>query len=148
MLFRSYYAELQRIIRAEGVEDYVHLLGERADVPEIMGSLDALLVPSWEEPFGRVVIEAMALGLVVVATNVGGPAEIIRDDFDGILLSPRDPGLWASAIARLVGSADLRASLGGAATQRAKDFALPRHVSAMREIYEEAAEISSANCCC
>ena len=135
---RAYYAELERIIRDQRVEDRVHILGERADVREIMGSLDALLVPSWEEPFGRVVVEAMALGVPVVATSVGGPAEIIRNNVDGILLAPRDPAHWATAVARLVESPDLRVTLGAAAARRAQDFALPRHVSAMREIYEEA----------
>jgi glycosyltransferase involved in cell wall biosynthesis len=137
---RAYYAELERTIVAERLGDRVHLLGERADVPAIMGSLDALLVPSWEEPFGRVVIEAMALGLPVVATSVGGPAEIISDDRDGILLAPRDPERWAGAVARLADSDSLRARLGEAATRRAEDFALPRHVRAMREIYQEAAQ--------
>ena len=137
---RTYYAELQRAIVAERLGDRVHLLGERADVPAIMGSLDALLVPSWEEPFGRVVIEAMALGLAVLATSVGGPAEIISDDIDGILLEPRDPERWAIEIARLADSASLRRRLGEAAVARAEDFALPKHVLAMRRIYQEAAQ--------
>jgi glycosyltransferase involved in cell wall biosynthesis len=136
---RAYYAMLEQTIRAEGVEDSVHLLGERADVPAIMGALDVLLVPSWEEPFGRVVVEAMALGLSVVATSVGGPAEIIHDGIDGILLAPRKPQVWTSATARLADSPQLRRRLGDAAICRAQDFALPRHVSAVRKIYEEAA---------
>jgi len=137
---RAYYAELERMIAAEGIADRVQLLGERSDVPALMGALDGLLVPSWEEPFGRVVVEAMALGLAVLATNVGGPAEIVRDGVDGILLSPREPEHWANAIANLFDSPDLRAKLGEAAARRAADFALPKHVSAMREIYEEATE--------
>lgn len=137
---RAYLAEIERTITAEGLGDRVHLLGERHDVPAIMGSLDALLVPSWEEPFGRVVIEAMALGVPVVATSVGGPAEIIRDDVEGILLAPRDPGRWAEAITRLVDSVALRRRLGAAAIIRAEDFALPNHVLAMRRIYQEAAQ--------
>lgn len=134
---RAYHAELRRTIDAEQLEDRVHLLGERADVPAIMGSLDALLVPSWEEPFGRVVIEAMALGVPVVATSVGGPAEIITDDVDGILLAPRDPDRWAHAIARLADSPELTSRLGEAAHRRSRDFALPEHVSAIRRVYQE-----------
>jgi glycosyltransferase involved in cell wall biosynthesis len=138
---RTYYAELERAIAAHELEDRVHLLGERADVPAIMGALDALLVPSWEEPFGRVVIEAMALGLPVVATSVGGPAEIISDDVDGILLAPRDPERWAGAIVGLADSRALRRRLGDAAVRRAEDFALPKHVRAVREIYQEAVQV-------
>jgi glycosyltransferase involved in cell wall biosynthesis len=134
---RSYYADMQQLIAAEQLEACVHLLGERSDIPAIMGALDAVLVPSWEEPFGRVVIEAMALGLPVVAANVGGPAEIIRDGIDGLLVPPRDPQLWADAVWQLADSPELRARLGDAAALRARDFALPQHVAAMRQIYEE-----------
>lgn len=133
-----YYSELRGLIAAEGVADRVQLLGERSDIPAIMGALDGLLVPSWEEPFGRVVIEAMALGVPVLATSHGGPAEIIRDGIDGVLLEPRDPGRWADAIARLEGSRKLRARLGAAAHERAKDFALPKHVAAMCDVYDQA----------
>lgn len=134
---RAYYSGIQQLIATEQLERCVHLLGERSDVPAIMGALDAVLVPSWEEPFGRVVIEAMALGLPVIAANIGGPAEIIRDGIDGLLVAPRDPQLWADAVLRLADSAALRASLGHAAALRARDFAVPQHVAAMRQIYEE-----------
>lgn len=134
----AYYADLQRRIATEGISDHVQLLGERQDVAGIMEALDAVLVPSWEEPFGRVVIEAMALGLPVLATEVGGPSEIIRDGIDGILLEPRAPSVWAEAIARLEASAELRARLGDAAAKRAEDFSLPRHVRAMCDVYRRA----------
>ena len=134
---REYYAEITSFIRSEGLADCVHLLGERSDIPDIMGSLDVLLVPSWEEPFGRVVVEAMALGIPVLATSVGGPAEIIRNDLDGLLLAPRTPAQWAQAIRKLAGSSALRAEMGKAAVQRAEEFRLPVHVRAIRDIYEE-----------
>ena len=134
----AYHAELQRVIAAEGLLDRVHLLGERADVPAIMGSLDVLLVPSWEEPFGRVVVEAMAMGLPVLATRVGGPAEIIHDGVDGILLPPLKPEMWAETLSRMMTSEAVRTRLGAAARRRACDFALDSHVRAMREVYDEA----------
>ncbi len=136
---RAYYAELQRFIDAQGLADCVHLLGERDDVARIMATLDVLLVPSWEEPFGRVVVEAMALGRPVVATNVGGPAEIIHDQVDGILLTPRVTERWAGAVKRLIDEPEMRAGLGRAAVSRARDFGLAVHVAAMREIYAQAA---------
>lgn len=134
----AYYTDLADVIATERLEDRVHLLGERDDVPAIMGSLDTLLVPSWEEPFGRVVVEAMALGLPVLATRVGGPAEIIDDGADGILLSPRKPDEWAEALVQVMSSEELRTRLGAAARRRARDFALEAHVRAMRDLYEEA----------
>ena len=60
-------------------------LGEREDVPELIRALDILLLPSWEEPFGRALIEAMALEVPVIATSVGGPAEILDDGREGFL---------------------------------------------------------------
>ena len=60
-------------------------------MPELVRALDVLLLPSWEEPFGRALIEAMALGVPVVATDVGGPREIIEDGREGYLLPPREP---------------------------------------------------------
>ena len=56
----------------------MRFLGERDDVPDLLAAVDLLLVPSWEEPFGRSVVEAMAAGVPVLATDVGGPAEILR----------------------------------------------------------------------
>ncbi len=58
---------------APASQERVSWLGEREDVPELVRALDVLLLPSWEEPFGRALIEAMALEVPVVATNVGGP---------------------------------------------------------------------------
>ena len=59
---------------------------------------DVLLVPSWREAFGRSVIEGMAMGLPVVATAEGGPAEVIEDGVDGFLVEPRQPARWAETV--------------------------------------------------
>jgi glycosyltransferase involved in cell wall biosynthesis len=68
----DYVARLRELVAAAGLEDRVSWLGEREDVAQIVRALDVLLLPSWEEPFGRALIEAMALGVPVVATDVGG----------------------------------------------------------------------------
>ena len=72
-------------------------------MPAILAAVDVVLVPSWPEPFGRVVVEGMAMGCLVAATSVGGPSEIIDDGVDGLLLEPRDPAA--------LGASDLRGSL-------------------------------------
>ena len=82
---------LRELVAREGLQDRVSWLGEREDVPELIGALDVLLLPSWEEPFGRALIEAMALGVPVVATSVGGPPEIVEQGRQGYLLAPRAP---------------------------------------------------------
>lgn len=108
----AYERSLRTLVRQLGVQPYVDFLGDRRDVPEILRALDLVLVPSWEEPFGRVVIEAMAMRIPVVATNVGGPREILRDQGAGLLLPPREPQLWAREAALLLADSDQRAAMG------------------------------------
>src|SRR6202043_3471359 len=90
----AYVARLRALVADAGIEDRVSWLGEREDVPDLMRALDVLLLPSWEEPFGRALIEAMALGVPVVSTSVGGPPEIVEDGREGFLVAPRDPAAW------------------------------------------------------
>jgi glycosyltransferase involved in cell wall biosynthesis len=134
----AYADKIRREIDRAQLTTQVILLGERDDVPEIMSSLDVLLVPSWQEPFGRVVIEGMAQGIVVAATSVGGPAEIITDGVDGLLLAPREPDTWARALAELASDPARRERMVEQAAARAHDFALPLHVEAMRRVFDMA----------
>ena len=106
-------------------------------MPSVLAATDVLLVPSWREAFGRVVIEGMAMGVPVVATEVGGPAEVVRPEVDGLLLPPRDPQRWGSALAPLVADAELRARMGAAGRERAADFTVARHVDQVLDAYRE-----------
>jgi L-malate glycosyltransferase len=136
---RDYVDRLRELVTAEGLEDRVSWLGEREDVPQIIRALDVLLLPSWEEPFGRALIEAMALGVPVVATDVGGPREIIDDGREGYLVAPRQPIAWARAIAHIAQSADAGAAMGRAGRERAvRLFTIARHVRATLDVYERA----------
>jgi glycosyltransferase involved in cell wall biosynthesis len=137
----GYVERLHERIRDAGLQDRVSWLGEREDVPELVRALDVLLLPSWEEPFGRSLIEAMALGVPVLATNVGGPPEIITDGREGYLLPPRDPGAWARAIRGLAESAERRAEMGGAGRRRVEQaFTADLHLAAMLDVYGRALE--------
>jgi glycosyltransferase involved in cell wall biosynthesis len=136
---REYVERLHALVAARGLEDRVSWLGERDDVPEIMAALDVLLLPSWEEPFGRALIEAMALGVPVVATDVGGPPEIVTAGQEGELAPPRDQGAWAAAIARILHSAGGGAEMGRAGRGRVeRSFTTAHHVAAMLDVYERA----------
>jgi glycosyltransferase involved in cell wall biosynthesis len=135
---RAYRRRLEELAAALRVSDAVTFMGARDDVPEILRALDLLLLPSWEEPFGLAVIEAMAMQLPVVATNVGGPSEIIRSDEDGLLLPPRQPERWAAAIATLLRDPARRAAMGQRARQRVVDqFSRARYVSGVLSEYRE-----------
>lgn len=114
---RGYLLELEQLTSDLHLNEHVQFLGERKDIPAIVRSLDLLLCPSWEEPFGRSVIEAMAVGTPVVATNVGGPSEIIRDGTDGVLLPPREVDQWSRALISLLDDPGLRESYGRRASE-------------------------------
>ena len=75
----------------------------------------------------------------MIATNVGGPAEIIEDGREGYLLPPREPRAWAQAVARLAENPDLRAEMGRAGRASvARAFTIERHVEAMLAVYRDA----------
>jgi glycosyltransferase involved in cell wall biosynthesis len=136
----GHVAHLRSLVAGEGLEDHVSWLGERDDVPELMRALDVLLLPSHEEPFGRALIEAMALGVPVLATNVGGPPEIVREGRDGYLLDPHDPSAWAAAITGLAGDPRRREQMGRAGRERARaEFSAARHAEQVLEVYRRLA---------
>jgi glycosyltransferase involved in cell wall biosynthesis len=133
-----YLAELEALTQSLGVEDNVLFMGEREDIPEILRSLDVLLMPSWFEPFGRAIIEAMAMGVTVVATKVGGPREIVADAEEGLLLPPRDPARWAEAVAALLEDPERRQEMGRNARKRAtREFSVERHIARVEALYDE-----------
>jgi L-malate glycosyltransferase len=133
----TYVAGLRQLISGAGLEDRVSWLGEREDVPELMRALDALLLPSEEEPFGRALLEAMALEVPVLATNVGGPPELVRDGREGYLLAPREPAAWAEAAMRLIEQPEQAREMGRAGRRRvAEHFDIEHHVQATLALYE------------
>lgn len=90
------------------------------------------------EPFGRVLIEAMALGRPLIAPREGGPLEIVVDGETGLLVPPRDPRALAGAIDRLVADAGLRIRMGAAGRARVEAvFDIRHHVAAMEAIFDE-----------
>ena len=136
---RAYARLLGRLTESLGLGEEVSFLGERADIPEILGAVDVLLVPSWEEPFGLAIVEAMAMQVPVVATNVGGPVEIVRSGEDGLVLPPRTPEIWAAAIEGLAQNPGLREEMGLKARQQAAArFGVGQHVKEILSTYEEA----------
>jgi L-malate glycosyltransferase len=132
---RGYVAGLRAQVARAGLEERVSWLGEREDVPEIMRALDALLLPSWEEPFGRAAIEAMAMGVPVIATNVGGPCELIDHGSEGFLVPPRSPQEWAQAISVVAGDRVRAGRMGEAGLRRARAFSGDDHALAMLDLY-------------
>ena len=135
---RAYLAELEGLVDALGVAHAVTFCGHRDDVPTIMRALDLLLVPSWAEPLGRSMLEAMVLETPVLATNRGGPAELIIDGESGYLAPPCDPRTWARLIIELLQSPTRRASAAEHARVVVHErLDLGRYVTEMTSLYDQ-----------
>jgi glycosyltransferase involved in cell wall biosynthesis len=134
---RAYLEGLHRLVAELGLTESVRFLGEREDVPAVLRATDALLVPSWEEPFGRSVIEAMAMRVPVIATTIGGPAEVITNEADGLLAAPRRPQEWARALTMLLESPGLQTRLATNGARRARAFGVQAHGQELCRLYRE-----------
>ena len=99
-------------------DGYLKQLGYRDDMPSLMNAADVLVHPAHQEPLGRVLLEAAAAGLPIIATHVGGTAEIVRDGESALFVPPGDPEALADAIFRMAGDAELRTRLAGKARRR------------------------------
>jgi glycosyltransferase involved in cell wall biosynthesis len=134
------YAERMRArIATEGLERQVILTGARRDVAACLDAMDVAIHASTNpEPFGRVLIEAMALSRPLIAPREGGPLEIVVDGETGILVPPRDPSPLATAIDRLVRDPALRVRMGTAGRARVEAvFDIRHHVAAMEAVFAD-----------
>jgi glycosyltransferase involved in cell wall biosynthesis len=125
-------------LRSElGLERRVVLTGYRADAIELMNAADVVVHASTiPEPFGLVVVEAMALGKAVIASAIGGPAEVVRPG-SGLLFDPNDAGALADQLTRVARDPALRDRLGAAGRERAADFDIAPNVHAVHDIYRQ-----------
>jgi glycosyltransferase involved in cell wall biosynthesis len=133
---------LESRARALGVETGTRFLGHRPDVASVMDACDIVVHASTEpEPFGRVILEAMALGKPVVATRGGGPSEVISGQENGILVNPGNPAELGDAILRLAENPALRERMGrnGRATVE-NAFSISRHARTILRAYRETIE--------
>ena len=115
-------ARLDAIARSLGVIERLRMTGATADVTTYLAAADVVAVPSRNEGMGRVIVEAMALGLPVVATAVGGIPAVVTDGECGRLVGPEDVDGLAAALIELGRDPGLRRKLGEAAEQRAEAF--------------------------
>jgi glycosyltransferase involved in cell wall biosynthesis len=116
--------------------DGVIFLGNRSDVPEILRALDLFILPSLNEGISNTILEAMATGIPIVATRVGGNPELVEDGRTGILVKAGDLQSIASAILRYLQHADLRARHGEAGRQNVlKRFSIEAMVRSYEAVY-------------
>ncbi len=109
--------ELEAIAAAEGVADATRFLGDRSDVPQLLQGMDVFALSSVSEGYSIALLEACAAQLPIVATDVGGNGEIVRDRRNGLLVPARDADALAAALAELLSSPARAAAMGQAGRQ-------------------------------
>lgn len=129
--------EAHDVLAHAGAESLAWLPGERNDVPEVMRMLDAFVLPSQAEGISNTVLEAMASGLPVVATNVGGNAELVTDDVTGWLVPPQNVESMAQALVRLASDRERARAMGLAGRLDVeRRFSLDAMVAAYQRVYD------------
>lgn len=135
---------LEARARAAGVADQVWFAGARDDIPELLRALDLFVQPSRAEGISNTIMEAMATGLPVVATDVGGNDELVREGETGRLVPAEDPGAMARAL-QAFGDAAVRRRMGAAGRARAEAaFSLAAMVDRYLEVYDRQCGASAA----
>ncbi len=120
VLEESFFAELQDLVRSSGLEDAFRFAGSVADLQGELTTADVFVLPSRSEGFSNSLIEAMAYALPVIATEVGGNSEAIEQNETGLLVPPEDPQALAEAMLALLGSREVRETMGAAGRLRAE----------------------------
>ena len=130
--------DLKGLSRKLGIADNVVFAGKRTDVPDILACMDIFAFPTFTEAFGLCLVEAMAAGRPVIATNDGAAPEIIREAHEGILIPPGDEKALAQAILKLIDDQGLAKSLARSGCERSKDFAVEAMTRRFETFYESA----------
>ena len=128
--------ELERRSKSLGIKDKVLFLGFRQNISEILSIFDVFVLSSLTEGIPLTLLEAMAAGKPVVATNVGGNPEVVVDGETGFLVPPKNPEKMAEAIITLLKNEELAMKMGEAGRKRVEEkFSLERMVREYEEIY-------------
>lgn len=129
-------AQSQRILDDAGMGAWAWLPGERQDVPQVMRGLDAYVLPSLAEGVSNTILEAMATGLPVIATDVGGNGELVGNDVTGVVIRSEDVEAMAAALAHMASQQEHASLMGKVAREQAlKRFSLSSMTHAYAEMY-------------
>jgi glycosyltransferase involved in cell wall biosynthesis len=130
--------DLERLIAQQGLGGRIHLLGTRDDVPDLLAAAEIFVQSSMSEGLSIALLEAMAAGLPVAATAVGGNPEVVLPGETGLLVPPNDPSALAGAMSQLLGDPELCRRLGRAGAGRVREhFSLDAMARAYAGLYRE-----------
>jgi sugar transferase (PEP-CTERM/EpsH1 system associated) len=136
--------QLEAVIKELGLGGRVRLLGERDDVPLVLRALDVFVLPSIGEGISNAILEAMATGLAVIATRVGGNVELVREAVTGSLIEPRSPEALAEALTAYLADPARARKHGAAGRERAvAEFGLERMLAAYEALYRPYATLEA-----
>ncbi|MDP3143170.1 MAG: GT4 family glycosyltransferase PelF [Candidatus Omnitrophota bacterium] len=136
---QSYRDELVTLARRLGLSSYVEFLGNRKDIPELLSRMNCLVLSTiTEEAFGRVILEAQAAGVPVVATRVGGVVDIIDENESGLLVTPKEPEEIANAVIKILKDLNLTQKLAQNGRKKVEQqFTLKQMAERTLRVYEE-----------
>jgi glycosyltransferase involved in cell wall biosynthesis len=138
---KKYKNELLKLAESLNLTHKVYFVGHKENIVEVMNSIDILVHPAINEPFGRVLIEAMALEKPIVAYNCGGPSEIIIDGETGFLVEPHNFEQLAEKTMKLINDKEICIRMGKAGRQRVVEkFNIERYVREMEEVFDNVME--------
>jgi len=132
--------KLKEQVKRAGLVDKVLFLGWRPDVEEIMGCFDIFVLPSLNEGMGRVLVEAMAAGLPIVASRVGGIPDLVKDGHNGLLVPPADAIALEKAISSLIEDKEKRKKMGQVGTKMCREYSSEAMVEQVDDLYRELLE--------
>jgi|WetSurMetagenome_2_1015567.scaffolds.fasta_scaffold17983_4 glycosyltransferase involved in cell wall biosynthesis len=136
----AWWDHLQTLSRRSGFSERIHWIGQSEDMRPWYRAASVLLMAAENESFGRVVVEAMACGVPVVAVRSGGVPEIVRDGLDGFLVSAGDISGIAGAVLKILRDDELRSRLSESALERAECFPVATYVQRVLRVFEETLE--------
>lgn len=130
--------QLERLSGDLGLSDAVTFTGFRDDVADLLGASDLFVLPTLWDALPTVVMEAMAAGLPIVASRVGGLPDMVQDGIEGVLVSPNNEEELVSAISSILGDDGLHQDMATAARQRAEsEFSLAGQVAKLATLYQD-----------
>ena len=121
-----------------GLSDNVFLTGFRDDIPRVLAASDIFALPSFREGTPRVILEAMASGLPVVATDIAGIPEQVKDGESGYLIPTGTPSALTDRLNELLSNPDLRKQMGEKGYERAERFSVETMLKELDSLYREA----------
>jgi glycosyltransferase involved in cell wall biosynthesis len=132
--------KLRERVASLGLTDRVRFLGWRPDVDEIMPCFDIFVLPSLNEGMGRVLVEAMAAGLPIVATRVGGIPDLVKHGENGLLVPPANAGALERAISDLLSDKARRKRMGETGKKMCRPYSIEAMVEKIDDLYSRLVE--------